>query len=148
MQFGLYATLFPLAAYGLLATSRQHVIGPDAALSALTAADARAARHRGWGVDPALYAVLAAGLAIAIGGLLVLAGVLHLGFIGDFFGKPVLLGYINGVAVIVIFGQLEKLLGITVDASHGRSGQAPRDRLSPDRRHRHVAVSPADVGLH
>ena len=52
-----------------------------------------------------------------MGGLLVLAGVLHLGFIGDFFGKPVLLGYINGVAVIVIFGQLEKLLGITVDAN-------------------------------
>ena len=49
VQFGLYATLFPLAAYGLLATSRQHIIGPDAALSALTAGDARAARHRGRG---------------------------------------------------------------------------------------------------
>ena len=117
VQFGLYATLFPLAAYGLLATSRQHVIGPDAALSALTAATLAPLATVDGAVDPALYAVLAAGLAIAMGGLLVLAGVLHLGFIGDFFGKPVLLGYINGVAVIVIFGQLEKLLGITVDAN-------------------------------
>ena len=117
VQFGLYATLFPLAVYGLLATSRQHVIGPDAALSALTAATLAPLATVDGAVDPALYAVLAAGLAIAMGGLLVLAGVLHLGFIGDFFGKPVLLGYINGVAVIVIFSQLEKLLGIAVDAN-------------------------------
>ena len=115
--FGLYATLFPLAAYGLLATSRQHVIGPDAALSALTAATLTPLATVDGAVDPALYAVLAAGLALAMGGLLVLAGVLHLGFVGDFFGKPVLLGYINGVAVLVIFGQLEKMLGITVDAN-------------------------------
>ena len=50
------------------------------------------------------------------GSLLFLAGALRLGFVADFFGKPVLLGYINGVALIVISSQLGKLLGISVGA--------------------------------
>ena len=50
-----------------------------------------------------------------MGLLLFAAGVLRLGFVADFFGKPVLLGYINGVALIVIASQLGKLFGITVD---------------------------------
>ena len=67
-------------------------------------------------VDPARYAALAAALALAMGLLLFLAGALRLGFVADFFGKPVLLGYINGVALIVISSQLGKLLGISVGA--------------------------------
>ena len=117
VQFGLYATFLPLVAYGLLAASRQHVIGPDATLAALTASTLAPLATVGGAVDPMLYAALAAALAIAMGGLLLLAGVLHLGFIGDFFGKPVLLGYINGVAVSVIAGQVEKLLGIDIEAT-------------------------------
>ena len=50
-----------------------------------------------------------------MGLLLFAAGVLRLGFVADFFGKPVLLGYINGVALIVIASQLGKLFGIPVD---------------------------------
>jgi SulP family sulfate permease len=50
-------------------------------------------------VDPSLYLALATALAVGMGGILFLAGLLRLGFIGDFFGKPVLLGYINGVAL-------------------------------------------------
>jgi SulP family sulfate permease len=57
-----------------------------------------------------------AALALAMGGLLFVAGLLRLGFVADFFGKPVLLGYINGVALIVIASQLGKLLGIDVGA--------------------------------
>ncbi len=49
-----------------------------------------------------------------MGALLLLAGVFRLGFIADFFGKPVLLGYINGVALIVIASQFGKLLGISI----------------------------------
>jgi SulP family sulfate permease len=61
--------------------------------------------------------VLAAALALAVGAVLLLARVYHLGFVADFFGKPVLLGYINGVAVIVIASQIEKLLGLDVAAN-------------------------------
>ena len=115
--YGLYATFLPLAVYGLLGSSRQHVIGPDATLAALTAVTIAPMATVGGKVDPALYAVLAAALALAVGAVLLLAGVFHLGFVGDFFGKPVLLGYINGVAVMVIAGQIEKLLGLDVAAN-------------------------------
>ena len=114
--YGLYATFLPLAVYGLLGSSRQHVIGPDATLAALTAVTIAPLATVDGKVDPALYAVLAAALALAVGAVLLLAGVLQLGFVGDFFGKPVLLGYINGVAVMVIAGQIEKLLGLDVAA--------------------------------
>ena len=117
MVFGLYATFLPLAVYGLLGSSRQHVIGPDATLAALTAATIAPMATVDGKVDPALYATLAAALALAMGAVLFIAGLLHLGFVGDFFGKPVLLGYINGVAVIVISGQVEKLLGLDVAAT-------------------------------
>lgn len=113
--FGLYATFLPLAVYGLLGTSRQQVIGPDSTLAALTAVTVAPLAVVGGETDPARYAALAAALAVTMGTLLFLAGLLRLGFVADFFGKPVLLGYINGVAVIVIAAQLGKLLGISVD---------------------------------
>ena len=112
--YGLYGTFLPLAVYGLLGTSRQHVVGPDSTLAALTAVTVAPLATVGGEVDPARYAALAAALALAMGAILFLAGVVRLGFVADFFGKPVLLGYINGVALIVISSQLGKLLGISV----------------------------------
>ena len=114
--YGLYGTFLPLAVYGLLGTSRQHVVGPDSTLAALTGVTVAPIAMVGGEVDPARYAALAAALALAMGLLLFLAGALRLGFVADFFGKPVLLGYINGVALIVISTQLGKLLGISVGA--------------------------------
>ena len=115
--FGLYATFLPLAVYGLLATSRQQVVGPDSTLAALTAVAVAPLAVVGGEPDPARYAALAAALALTMGTLLFVAGALRLGFIADFFGKPVLLGYINGVALIVISSQLGKLLGINVNVA-------------------------------
>ena len=114
--YGLYGTFLPLAVYGILGTSRQHVIGPDSTLAALTAVTVAPIAMVGGKVDPARYLALATALALAMGALLFLAGVLRLGFLADFFGKPVLLGYINGVALIVIASQLGKLLGVSVTA--------------------------------
>lgn len=113
---GLYGTFLPLAVYALLGTSRQHVVGPDSTLAALTAVTVAPLAVVGGQVDPARYVALAAALALAMGLMLLLAGVFRLGFVADFFGKPVLLGYINGVALIVIASQFGKLLGISVDA--------------------------------
>lgn len=115
--FGLYGTLFPLALYGLLASSRQHVIGPDATLAALTAVTIGPLAVTGGEPDPARYAALAAALALVMGAMLFLAGALRLGFVAEFFGKPVLLGYINGVALTVMASQLGKLLGVSIDAT-------------------------------
>ena len=51
-----------------------------------------------------------------MGVILILAGTLRLGFVADFFGKPVLLGYINGIALTIIAGQLGKMFGLDIDA--------------------------------
>ena len=114
--YGLYGTFLPLAVYALLGTSRQHVIGPESTLAAMTAVTVAPMAMVGGETDPALYAALATTLALAMGLLLFVAGALRLGFVADFFGKPVLLGYINGVALIVISSQLGKLLGVSIDA--------------------------------
>ena len=114
--YGLYGTFLPLAVYGLLGSSRQHVIGPDSTLAALTAVTVAPLAMVGGKVDPGRYLSIAAALALAMGALLFLAGFVGLGFVADFFGKPVLLGYINGVVLIVIASQLGKLVGINVEA--------------------------------
>ena len=80
VQYGLYGTFLPLAVYGLLGTSRQHVIGPDATLAALTGVTVAPLATVGGEVDPARYAALAAALALAMGLMLFLAGTLRLGF--------------------------------------------------------------------
>ena len=107
---GLYATMLPLAAYALFGSSRQLVVGPEGTLAALTAVTIAPLA----GGDPAQYAALAAALALVMGVVLLLGGLLRLGFMADFFSKPVLLGYINGIALTIIAGQLGKLLGVSV----------------------------------
>ena len=79
---GLYGTFLPLAVYGLLGTSRQHVVGPDSTLAALTAVTVAPMAMVGGEVDPARYVALAAALALAMGVLLFLAGLFRLGFVG------------------------------------------------------------------
>lgn len=107
---GLYATLLPLVVYALFGSSRQLVVGPEGTLAALTAVTV-APLAAG---DPARYAPLAAMLAILVGGILILGGVLRLGFMAEFFSKPILLGYINGIALAIIAGQIPKLLGLDI----------------------------------
>jgi SulP family sulfate permease len=109
---GLYATLLPLAAYVLWGSSRQLVVGPEGALAALTAATI-APLAAG---DPARYAMLAATLALLIGAILAVSSLLRLGFMADLLGKPVLLGYINGTALLIIASQLGKLFGVPIEA--------------------------------
>ena len=107
---GLYATMLPLVGYALFGSSRQLVVGPEGALAALTAVTIAPLA----GGDPAQYAALAAALALVMGVVMVLGGLLHLGFMADFFSKPVLLGYINGTALTIIASQLGKLLGVSI----------------------------------
>ena len=110
MVVGLYATMLPLLGYALFGSSRQLVVGPEGALAALTAVTIAPLA----GGDPAQYAALAAALALVMGVVMVLGGLLHLGFMADFFSKPVLLGYINGTALTIIASQLGKLLGLSI----------------------------------
>ena len=116
--FGLYGTFLPLAVYALLGTSRQHVVGPDSTLAALTAVTVAPLAMVGRGSRPGAVCGARRGAGVGDGwDCCCLAGVFRLGFFADFFGKPVLLGYINGVALIVIASQFGKLLGISVGAN-------------------------------
>ena len=107
---GLYAALAPLILYPLFASSRRLMVGPESGLAILTAVALAPLAA----VGSVRFAVLAAMLALLTGAVLILAGVVRLGFLADFFSRPVLIGFINGVAVIIIVTQLPRFLGIKV----------------------------------
>src|SRR3954468_4601262 len=106
---GLYAAPGALILYAALGSSRHLVCGPmsaTAALSAATVADlVPVGDHR--------FAAFTAGLAIATGLAALLAGLLRLGFLASFISEPVIKGFIVGLALTIIVGQVPKLLGIS-----------------------------------
>jgi len=104
---GLYATIVPLLAYALFGPSRILVLGPDSALAALIAATVLPLAAG----DAARAVSLAGLLAILSGALCILAGIARLGFITDLLSKPIRYGYVNGIALTVLIGQLPKLFG-------------------------------------
>ncbi len=108
---GLWAALVPLAVYAVLGSSRQLSVGPEST-TALMTATALAPLAVG---DPARYAALAAAVALLVGVICFIAGLLRIGFLADLLSRPVLIGYMTGVAVIMISGQLGKVTGIAVD---------------------------------
>ncbi len=107
---GLWASLVPMAVYALLGSSRQLSVGPEST-TALMTATALAPLAIG---DPARYAALAALVALLVGAFCLLGGLCRLGFLADLLSGPVLVGYITGVAVIMISGQLGKVTGVPV----------------------------------
>ena len=107
---GLWAAVPSLAVYALLGSSRQLSVGPESTTALLAAA---AILPLG-AADPARYAALAAGLAILVGGICLVAWLVRLGFVADLLSRPVLVGYMAGVAVIMIVGQLHRTTGVPV----------------------------------
>jgi sulfate permease, SulP family len=108
---GLWAALAPLAVYAVLGSSRQLSVGPEST-TALMTATALAPLAAG---DPGRYAVLAAAAAVLVGVMCFVAGLVRLGFIADLLSHPVLIGYMAGVAAIMIGGQLGKVTGVSVE---------------------------------
>jgi high affinity sulfate transporter 1 len=87
-------------------------VGPEGALAVLVVSGVAPLAGQG----AARYAELAAALAVVVGGIFVVARVVRLGWIADYFSRPVLVGYIHGVAVVLIVGQIGKLLGLQIEA--------------------------------
>ena len=114
---GLWASLGPLVLYFLLGSSRLLSLGPESTTALLTAA-AIGPLAAG---DPARYAVLAAVLALLVGAICVVGWLARLGFLADLLSKPVLIGYLAGIAVIMMTSQLGRLTGAPV---HGDSPPA------------------------
>jgi high affinity sulfate transporter 1 len=107
---GLWAALLPLVIYALMGSSRYLSAGPESSTALMTAA-ALAPLAAG---DSGRYAALAAMLAVLVGAVCLAAGLLRLGFLADLLSRPVLIGYMTGVALIMVAGQLGTLTGTQV----------------------------------
>jgi len=111
--YGLYATIVPLVAYAVFGPSRILVLGPDSTLAALIAATILPLANG----DPDRAVAFAGMLAILSGGLCIVAGLARFGFITDLLSKPIRYGFLNGIALTVIVGQLPKVLGFSVSGT-------------------------------
>lgn len=109
-EVGLYASILPVLVYALFGSSRQLVLGPDAATCAMIAALLLPLA----GGDLDYYLKLSAGMALTAGLLMVFGGMTRMGFVVNFFSRPILIGFLNGIALSIIAGQLGKLLGVAV----------------------------------
>ena len=109
---GLYACILPMLVYALFGTSRQLVVGPDAATCALLAA-AVVPLAAG---DDGLYLALSLTLTLLTGVFCIGAGLLRLGALAEFLSRPILVGFLNGVALSILLGQLGKIAGFTQEA--------------------------------
>ena len=107
---GLYATIIPLLAYAVVGPSRLLVLGPDSALAPIIGASILPLAAG----DPARAIALAGLLAILMGAMLLVGGFLKLGFLTDLLSKPIRLGYLHGIALVVIVGQIPKVLGFSI----------------------------------
>ena len=111
---GLYTSIMCLLGYAVLGPSRILVLGPDSSLGPMIAATILPLA--GADGDPARAIALASMLAILVAAIMILGAVAKLGFIADLISKPTMIGYMNGLALTILVGQLPKLFGFKVEA--------------------------------
>jgi high affinity sulfate transporter 1 len=111
---GLYTSILCLLGYAVFGPSRVLVLGPDSALGPMIAATIAPLVLAGGDPDRAI--ALASLLAVIVGLIMTIAGLAKFGFVADLLSKPTQIGYMNGLAVTIVVGQLPKLLGFSVDA--------------------------------
>ena len=104
---GIYASIFPPLLYALFGTSSTQSVGPMAIVSLMTASTLAPLATPGTG----LYGVLAAQLALMSGLVLLACGLLRIGFLANFFSRPVMSGFTIGSAIVIAWGQLPTLVG-------------------------------------
>ena len=105
---GLYAVPAALVLYAALGSSRHLVVGPMSATAVLSAAAIAELATQGSG----RFAALTVTMAITTGIIGVIAGLARLGFVANFISEPVLKGFIIGLALTIVVGQLPKLFGV------------------------------------
>ena len=110
---GLWVIVVGFVLYALIGSSRLLSVGPESSTALLTATALAPLA----GGEPLRYAALAALLALIVGALALLAAILRLGFIGDLLGKPILIGYMAGVGVLMISSQIVALTDTRSGAS-------------------------------
>ena len=111
---GLYTSIMCLLGYAVFGPSRILVLGPDSSLGPMIAATILPLIAANG--DPARAIALASMLAIIVAAIMIVAAVVKVGFIADLISKPTMIGYMNGLALTIVVGQLPKLFGFKVEA--------------------------------
>lgn len=112
---GLYAAIVGIVAYAVLGTSGSLAVGPVAITSLLTVSGLQSIVPP----DDASYPAVAALLALSVGAVLVLAGVLRLGFLVNYLSHPVISGFTSAAAITIALSQVKDLLGIDIGRPDG-----------------------------
>ena len=112
---GLYTTVLCLIGYAVFGPSRILVLGPDSSLGPMIAATILPIL--GSNGNPEQAIALASLLALIVGAIMIIAGIAKLGFVADLLSKPTQIGYMNGLALTILIGQLPKLFGFSTDAN-------------------------------
>lgn len=110
VQVGLYAVPIALAAYAVFGTSPQLIVGPVSTVSVLSGTLVAALGPR----DIREAMTYTSAIALAAGVILVIAGLLRIGWVAEFLSKPIVTGFVFGLTLLVIIGELPNLLGIRV----------------------------------
>jgi high affinity sulfate transporter 1 len=108
---GLWSAILPGIVYALVGTSRHVSTGPEST-TAIMVAVAVAPLAAG---DPLRYAAMSAALALLVGTICIAGGALRLGFLGDLLSHPILVGYMTGVAALMVVSQLERVTGVPTE---------------------------------
>lgn len=116
---GLWAALGPLAVYVLIGTSSRLSVGPESTTAVMTAVTLAPIA----GGDPQRYAAAASTLALVVGAVCLVAAAVRLGVLADLLSRPVLVGYMAGIAGTMIVGQLGRVTGVPV------TGESVPDQL-------------------
>lgn len=111
---GLYTSIMCLIAYAVFGPSRVLVLGPDSSLGPMIAASILPLVASGG--DPGRAVLLASAQSVLVGIFMIAAGAAKLGFVADLLSKPTMVGYMNGLALTILVGQIRKLCGFSIEA--------------------------------
>nr|WP_308621486.1 SulP family inorganic anion transporter [Massilia sp. Se16.2.3] len=151
---GIYASILPPVLYAIFGSSNTQSVGPMAIISLMTASSLAPLAAPG----TPLYGMLAAQLALLSGVVLLACGLLRIGFIANFFSRPVMSGFTIGSAIVIALGQLPVLLGAPLSSPGARPASwllglgslavllLARSHLAPLLRRCGVPASGADIG--
>ena len=139
VQVGLYTAFVPMVIYAALGSSRSLSVSTTTTLAILTGAELGEVAPAG---DPALLLRAAMMLTLLVGGFLVVASLLRMGFIANFISEPVLVGFKAGIGLVIVLDQLPKILGI-----HFPRGTFLQNLLATVRGIPHTSLSTMAVGL-
>ena len=139
VQVGLYTAFLPMVIYAVLGTSRPLSVSTTTTLAILSAAELGEVVPSG---DPTSLLRAAAMLTLLVGGMLVLASLLRLGFIANFISEPVLIGFKAGIGLVIVLDQVPKILGI-----HFARGTFVQNLLATVRSIPHTSLPTLAVGV-